>query len=108
MSGADSRESSVHPLGFRFIAFIASIASIAWIGFVGFIEFFLINDSTTQPFNYIRVNQCLILNFSPSPQREQSSQRRDLVYKRGDFTPSLQRLTAAANFLWCGKGFSVN
>jgi len=30
----------------------ASIASIASIGFVGFIGFLLINDSTTQPFNY--------------------------------------------------------
>jgi len=42
--------SNVHLLGVRFIAFIASIALI---GFVGFIEFFLINDSTTQLFNYV-------------------------------------------------------
>jgi len=39
-----SLESSVHPLGIRFIALIASIASIAsiaLIGFVGFVEFYV-------------------------------------------------------------------
>ena len=45
-------EFTVAFLGLRFIAFIASIASIAFVGFVGFIGFFLINDSTTQLFNF--------------------------------------------------------
>jgi len=44
-----------------FVGFFEFIGFIEFVGFVEFIEFFLINDSTTQPFNFFTLRSSVSL-----------------------------------------------